>query len=863
MDHLNFGKINIEDKERRKRRGFGVEIPPKSHVAHGSYIGKSIDDNINVINEKSRKLGFNPYLVLKVELEDGVSFQDAEEEKLELFGLKIIDKESNQIQVVFSEDIDLKIFREELEAYKSGQIALTKVKNEDLFCKIKSVSEWSREDRLALDVAKVREGSYIDVYLWVFDTTDISKQRMSEFSQYISNNSGRVCDSYVGQSVVVARIQLRGDVLDKILEHPLVYKVEDITRVSIINHRINDIRNTSIDDIEFDNQRLDPDKCTSICVIDSGVFQQHPLLHGVIGDSKTFYIDNEAEDDADDISGHGTKVASVCAYGDFEYNQKFVSEIFIHNAKIHNGEYEDINNLWKNEVEEQVGNFNSDNIDAFIEFQEGSINFDTLLQSFDIEKRPYLRMVYSKYAGMYEKLIPTQMREIVNYFYGNYGCRIYNLSQGDGDSTYNGGKPKSWACVLDELQNEFDIVFIVSAGNYYLERYSSSESILEEYPRYFYNYNTCKIIEPANSVSSITVGSISISEDIYNSVERLNKVSISKKDQVSSITRIGPGVGNSIKPDFIAYGGDRALEIDFSGRKRLVSNIGLSKLLFNNDNSGLFVWDIGTSFAAPYISHIAGKILNKYPISSNNLVRAVLASSSKHPEQVSCMVGNLLGGDNHCNDEFKYRDTNNFAKMLHYTAGYGFPYLENCIDSLENRVVLMADIHKDEDLLKVDNMHIFSIPLPEEFRKAKGKKSVIVSLAYNPKVKNTRLDYIGVSLDYKLIKGLTREEVINIYESQKGKEEAVSIQSKYECNLEPGTTIRSKGTLQKSIFEFTRDSNFNEQDLFLVVNAKKEWDETPQKYAVVVTLESEDESLRMYNIIKTRLEQRVERRVRI
>ncbi|WP_102398927.1 S8 family peptidase [Haloimpatiens massiliensis] len=863
MDHLNFDRVKIEDRERRKRKGFGVDIPSKNYTTHGSYIEKSIDNNINAISEKSKKLGFNPYLVLKIELEDGVSFQDGEEEKLELFGLKIIDKESNQIQVVFSEDIDLAIFKEELEKYKTGQIAVTKIKNEDLFCKIKSVSEWSREDRIALDLEKIKDGSYIDIYLWVFETIDISKQKMTEFSRYISNNAGRVCDSYVGQSVVVARVQLRGDILEKILEHPLVYKVEDITRISVINRDISNIKNISIDEIEYDNNYLNPDKSTSICVIDSGVFQQHPLFNGVIGDSKTFYLNDELEDNSDDISGHGTKVASICAYGDFKYNQKFIPQIYIHNAKIHNGQYEDVDNLWKNEVEKQIGNFTFENIDAFMEYQDGAIDFDTLLQSFEEGKRPYLKMVYSKYASMYEKLIPTQMRQIVEYFYDNYDCRIYNLSQGDGESAYNGGKPKAWACVLDELQNEYDINFVVSSGNYCYEEKNNFESILDEYPRYFYNSNACKIIEPANSVSSITVGAIATAEDVYNSLERLNKVPISKQGQISSITRVGPGVGNSIKPDFIAYGGDRGIEIDFSGRKRPINNIGLSKLLFNNDNSGLYAWDVGTSFAAPYVSYIIGKILNKYPKSSNNLVRAILASSSRFPAQIISAVEQVIGSGHCYNDEFKYRGNNNYAKVLHYTAGYGFPSLENCTDSLENRVVLMADINKEEDLLKIDTMHVFSIPLPEEFRKANGKKRVVVSLAFNPKVKNTRLDYMGVSMNYKLIKGLSREAVIEIYESQKGKSETINIQPRYECNLEPGTTIRSKGTLQKSVFEFTKDSNFNGQDLFLVVNAKKEWDETPQKYAVVVALESEDESLEMYNTVKNRLEQRVQARSRV
>ena len=96
-------------------------------------------------------------------------------------------------------------------------------------------------------------------------------------------------------------------------------------------------------------------------------------------------------------------------------------------------------------------------------------------------------------------------------------------------------------------------------------------------------------------------------------------------------------------------------------------------------------------------------------------------------------------------------------------------------------------------------------------------------------------------MDYRLIKGVSMEEVIRAYESQKGKDKPFSIEDKYVCSLEPGSNLRSAGTLQKSVFEFSRDTNFNNNDnLYLVVNSKMNWSDQPQKYAVVVVLESED-----------------------
>lgn len=796
---------------------------------------------------------------MKVELEEGATFSKDEEEKLESFGLKIIDKESKEVQVVFSENIELDIFKSELSSYKNGEIAKTKIKNENIFSKIKSISEWSKEDRIGFDYSKIKNKAYIDVYLWVFESLYMSKSKMKEFESFVKNNGSTVSDFYVGNSVVMARVKNENNIVDKILENSFVYKVEDISKINIDYNGINEIQNINIDDLIYDTSDLNFESSPSICVIDSGIFQQHPLLQGVIGDSKIFYEeDPNTGNSENDYSGHGTKVASICVYGDFSYNQEFKPDIYVHNAKIHNGSYEHTDDIWKRDIEDNIGHFGwGERFDNWLRYQDGEISAEEFINTYEEEKRPFLRMSYSRSIKIYEKLIPNQMREIVEYFYTHYNCRIYNLSQGCLDSIYNGGKPKAWSCVIDELQNEYDILFVVSAGNYNYENDSDYNNILDEYPKYLFNTNNSKIIEPANSVNSITVGSLAISNQIANpNLGSLNIMPITGRKKLSTISRIGPGVLKSIKPDFVAFGGDRGLLIDPLGRANPVNNKGLDKLLFNNNNDGLFCWDTGTSFAAPYISHIAAKILNKYPYVSNNMIRSLIASSSETPDECS-FISNIED----CNEEFKYRDNPYAKSLLHYSTGYGLPNLENCISSSKSRVILMCDVKDDLDAIAVDQMHIYQIPLPEAFRSARKSKKVTVSLAYNPKVRNTRLDYIGMKLDYKLIKGKSSDEVMNIFKSQKGVSEIPSIEG--VCKLSIPSTLRGNGTLQKSDFTFTRDTGFNNEDLYLVVNCKSNWDSTPQKYAITVVLETKDDEINLYDTIKNRLNQDIRNRARV
>ena len=61
---------------------------------------------------------------------------------------------------------------------------------------------------------------------------------------------------------------------------------------------------------------------------------------------------------------------------------------------------------------------------------------------------------------------PEQIvKEAIEYFNKEYGCRIFNLSAGDSDHVYTGGRQLAWAEMLDQLSKQLDIVIVISAGN--------------------------------------------------------------------------------------------------------------------------------------------------------------------------------------------------------------------------------------------------------------------------------------------------------------------------------------------------------------------------------------------------------------
>ena len=91
--------------------------------------------------------------------------------------------------------------------------------------------------------------------------------------------------------------------------------------------------------------------------------------------------------------------------------------------------------------------------------------------------------------------------------------------------------------------------------------------------------------------------------------------------------------------------------------------------------------------------------------------------------------------------------------------------------------------------------------------------------------------------------------------SQAGRDEADKaerFEAKYVCNMEDcGKALREHGTLQKGTFEFTRSSYGD--NYYLVVDCKKNWSTEKQDYALVVTYQVEDKSVKLYELLKNRI----------
>lgn len=190
-------------------------------------------------------------------------------------------------------------------------------------------------------------------------------------------------------------------------------------------------------------------------------------------------------------------------------------------------------------------------------------------------------------------------------------------------------------------------------------------------------------------------------------------------------------------------------------------------------------------------------------------------------------------------------------------CGYGQPRLDVAQYSDDDRVLLRV-----ESTIEFDKFHIYELPVPREFTTEKGKRRISVTLAYDPPVRHTRFDYLGVTMSFRLVRGKTAEEIAEAFRARNKAEPAVDRLSstKYDCVMVPGPDAREGGTLQRGVHTMSRAPNEDYGETYhLVVRCERKWardEHGPQRYAVVVMMEHPAQ-MGLYSKVSARLGVRV------
>jgi hypothetical protein len=546
--------------------------------------------------------GIQPHLVFRVPIAAGAS-PAALAVALQEVGITVVGIERDGAIIAFRDDANLNEFRQAVETYEQGP--RINVQTGQPFASarwdILELAEasqmrlWGRADRVGTRLVEDigtggrsidRSKLYIvDVELWHRGTRTLARDARDELQRLVNHQPApdeRLRDDFIGDTLCLAKVSVLGAKLDLILNLDVVAEVDYPPAPVFDAHSAKQMTRR-----DFPAPPRPPEGGPSVCILDSGVASNHPLLAKNVGHADAFLAASTSPNDG---CGHGTMVGGIAVFGDIRQCYEtgvFQSDITLYSARVLND---------RNEFDD-------------------------------------------------ERLIIRQMRDAISLFRGEpYNCRVFNLSVGvPGPWLRNNTRQSIWAECLDFLAREQKVLIVVSAGNHNLGlgfNARDAEESLTRYPGYLLEPD-CGLCDPATAAIAITVGGIA--QHGETTVRRGANADfifrvIANPFEPTPTSRVGPGINNAIKPEFVAHAGNLCFDGFGSTGRTIRDDEGMAVMsLSHRPTESLFAFDVGTSFAAPLVARTAARVwhrlrevLREEP--DPNLVRAVLGSAATIPQ---------------------------------------------------------------------------------------------------------------------------------------------------------------------------------------------------------------------------------------
>lgn len=773
LPHLILPRAQV-NMDRRKRRGFGV-TPTPDYRAQARKVSTAVEEAL----ENQRQLGsiyVNPDLIVRVRT---TAF--LQEDEWISAGLRVLGQDENNSVILFASDSELTEFRARLTAYSHGIPSNQKnPRYASLIAAIEELSPLSPADRIGTVLKD--EGYESPDNFPIAETFNLDVElweigTQDERLTKVEQLEPRLLEhggEITDRYVGVSFTALRVSGTGAAFRWLLnLPTVRIIDRPPVIDEHMEALLDTNLS--EIGNPTNPPENAPSITVLDSGVNDPHPVLTNVVQERAGF----PASLGVNDVFGHGTKVSGIAAYGDVR-------------ACIDARDFTPRVRLLAGKVVNDQGQFDD------------------------------------------KKLVPKQMDAAIRYFHTK-GSRIFNISLGDRNAVYSGGKVGMWTATLDTLARELNVLIVVSTGNYtHIPLNGHAEETLTAYPSYLLNAPS-RLLEPSVGAIVLAVGAVAQAAAVPNNLPGMVGVRpIASVGEPAPFTRSGPGIQTAIKPDLCDDGGN----ILYDGAALKLTRYAESEVVTTHSRyvERLFTSDRGTSLAAPLVAHKAALVLQAFPAASANLLRALLANSARIPPAAISRL--------QCQGDGAVRNL----------CGYGIANSEMASTSDTNRVVLYAD-----DEIGMDKFFVYEVPIPHVFSSTKGTRRIRVTLAYDPPTRHTRVDYRGVEMSFRLVRGKTLGQVIDHFK-KRSKEEGKppKLEGRFDCGFDIGPTTRERGTLQCDTFTMAQNPAPEYNDTYyLVVRCENQWNPDEflkQRFAVVVEL-SHHENIGLY--------QRVSERVRV
>ncbi len=637
---------------------------------------------------------------------------------------------------------------------------------------------------------------------------EIKSNREDELIEFIGFYNGEVVsviDAVIHSAAKLSdsfscRIRISGKGLkDLVLNFPYIFDVSEPDEFAELT-QLQEITQQEKPYFKLEPPNINAPK---VCVIDSGIQERHSLLRAAIDHNNSrSWIPGEQDQTADHVSGggHGTKVAGAILYPiNIPRTGAMQALCWLQNAR-----------------------------------------------------------VLDNNCRLPQQLFPPDfLSEIVTIYHKNSGTKIFNHSI-TGIVPCRTQYMSAWASAIDELTWQNNILFVVAAGNLPMQRrvgttrLSVQEHLVANrlYPDYLLE-KSCRIANPAQSFQALTVGSVA-----HTFYQSLSSTSMAKPNQVSAFSSSGFGIWDSIKPEVVEYGGDYVTDNGHPPNLTYLTEV-CPELVRSTLNGGSAIGcdAVGTSFAAPKVTHIAAFLAATFPDESCLLYRALIVQSARWPE--------LYSNDNK-------------SDVLRW-IGYGIPNLDRAVGNAPNRITLIT---QGERIIKARQAQVYQIKLPEELR-SQGEEIeflIEVTLSYKAQPRRTRCNrrrYLSTWLDWECSKrGEDPESFLDrILKDYDAPEDSEKAEKSFSWTLGKRTkkhgmiegVSRSSGTIQK---DWTIAKSYELRESFCIAVVGHEgWNKDPDAeapYSLVVSFEALETEIPIYAAIaKAQVPIEIEQRVNL
>jgi hypothetical protein len=619
----------------------------------------------------------------------------------------------------------------------------------------------------------------------------LEEQRQFEFTSFINESGGNIVTSFVGNSDSFScRIRVDGKTLkDLVLNYQYLFDVSEYDEITFANPVT---RFQESLDVEFTPPTEDSPK---ICVIDSGIQENHLMIADAVfeSDSRVYFAPETSVADAVANGGHGTKVAGCVLFGNsIPKFGRHEHTFWVQNARV--------------------------------------LNRHKLLP---------------------QELYPPELMETIVEHYDD--TKIFNLS-------INSTRPcqlvhmSAWGATIDKLSEENDLLFIISTGNLFMETGIPTNPgvrdlllIGNEYPGYLFRKAT-RIANPAQSCFALSVGSVCVGK-----FEDEDRESFGEKDQPSGFTRTGPGIWDMIKPDVVEYGGDFVHEKSGDQLITVMPECSVEVIRSTTSGNNAIGYDVGSSFAAPKVAHIAGKILNLLPVATANTIRALIAQGARLPF------------------DLVFNPTVNSIQSY----GYGIANKLRSTQNYRTRITLMG-----ESKIRAKQAEVYTIRIPESMRDFTEDFDILieVSMAFQSiprRTRRTTKSYLSIWVDWESSKfqesyARFKSRVLKYVEAdinEEGEESTESMPWKIRGNVGHGDVKglrRQDSSLQKD-WAIVKSYQMPEEFSIAVVGHPG-WEkdlEAEVSYSIAVSFEVLNANINVYDLVRIENKIEVEAQVRV